>query len=87
MSTMISRRAFAAVAALTAAGAILAACGKKGAPLPPRDQPSSYPGTYPAPSMYPRPGQGGRTLQNPPPERQQPSADDAVSGEQGTNGQ
>lgn len=88
MSTMISRRAFAAIAALTAAGAILSACGKKGAPLPPRGQPSSYPGTYPAPSMYPRPGQtGGRTLQNPPPERQQPSADDAVSGEQGTNGQ
>jgi hypothetical protein len=87
MSKLVSRRALAGLA-LAAASAVLSACGKKGSPLPPRDEPSNFPRVYPAPSAYPHPTQGGgRTQQNPPPERQQPSADGAVDGDQGTNGQ
>ena len=84
MTKLMSRRAFAALATLTAAGAILSACGKKGSPLPPRDVPSDFPRVYPAPSTYPHPTQpGGQTIQTPPPERQQPTADGAVTGDQG----
>lgn len=88
MSKPVSRRAVAALT-LAAAGAILSACGKKGSPLPPRDVPSEYPRIYPAPTMYPHPAQGGGgpTMQNPPPERQQPTADGAVTGDQPMNGQ
>jgi hypothetical protein len=91
MSTFLSRRAFATVALLGAAGALLSACGKKGAPLPPPDQPSTFPRVYPAPSVYPHPAQpGGTTTQTPPPERQQPTADGLnsdTSGSTGTTGQ
>jgi predicted small lipoprotein YifL len=82
MSHMVSRRGFAALAMLTLVGAALSACGKKGAPIPPRDEPSDFPRHYPAPSKYPHPGQG-ETLQNPPPERQQPSGDGSVTGTPG----
>lgn len=94
MSQLVSRRAVARLALLATAGALLSACGKKGSPLPPPEtsgsRPSVYPRTYPAPSSYPNPGQaGGTTVQNPPPERQQPSADgiNDGSGNTGTNGQ
>jgi hypothetical protein len=91
MSTLVSRRAFATVVLLGAAGTLLSACGKKGKPLPPPDSPGTYPRVYPAPSMYPHPAQpGGTTTQGPPPERQQPSADglnNDTSGNTGTDTQ
>jgi predicted small lipoprotein YifL len=76
----VSRRAFGTFIAVAAAGAVLAACGKKGAPLPPSDERSDFPRTYPAPSTYPHPAQGGGdTRQSPPPEQQQPSYDSGVT--------
>jgi predicted small lipoprotein YifL len=30
----------------------LAACGKRGAPVPPEDEKSHYPRTYPSPASY-----------------------------------
>jgi hypothetical protein len=63
-----------ALACLTAASAALSACGKKGQPLPPPDEPSYYPRKYPSANAYPHPEIGGsQTQQNKPPEQGQPA--------------
>jgi hypothetical protein len=66
----------------------LAACGKRGAPLPPPDQVSDFPRVYPAPANYPHPeiGNAGKTQQNSPPEQQRPTPQDASGGDMSAPG-
>ena len=75
MTVILSRRAVLTLA-LTVAGVALAACGKKGTPLPPPGETSDFPRQYPNPSKYPYPEYGsGATQQKPPPEQQNPPSD------------
>lgn len=86
MSTILSRRALLIVLAALP----LAACGKRGNPLPPpldNGTPSTFPRQYPAPSSYPHPDLGtGTTQQNTPPEQQKPTPQDGSGGDMTTPG-
>jgi hypothetical protein len=83
----LSRRALLVVLAALP----LAACGKRGAPLPPPGddgKPSDFPHPYPALKNYPHPelGGGGKTKQDSPPEQQKPTQQDGSDVDTSTPG-
>lgn len=76
MTVAFSRRRLLTLVCVTTVGDLLAACGKKGQPLPPPGETSLYPRKYPSPSVYPHPELGGtQTKQNTPPEQGQGTPD------------
>ena len=85
MTGLVSRRS-ALMLACAAVGTMLAACGKKGQPLPPPGESSDFPHQYPNPTKYPHPELGSTrpTTQNPPPE-QSPQSDITNSTPSGTS--